>query len=300
MQINDQVIGGNYTFLEENQVLNELQNIIRNVGLTPESSKSLTGTSSSSGTTITGSGTLFTTELKVGDLFYETSKPPIVRRVVSIASDTSLTIASAFPDEFSGVACSILNTTQILSSLFLLISTSNFSVLKFKEKQIISSSVSSFEITDLDPTKSYLIEISELSVNTGNTDLLYTASDDNGSSYKSTGYYGAGFSNGATASTLAGLNQNNTSSLIMNSQSSGIESAGVLTNACLGIKIHLFRSDNRLNKFVAQYVHDAPITNLEGGTIAGGVRNTDINAVKFAISSGMITNAIIEVYEFNK
>jgi hypothetical protein len=63
-----------------------------------------TGMINSSGTTVTGSGTLFTTELKVGDeIWIETSygsspwdKQRNIRRVVTITSDTSLTVDRPF------------------------------------------------------------------------------------------------------------------------------------------------------------------------------------------------------------
>jgi len=122
MKIVDKVLNGTFPTnrrltTDDNQVDNEIENVIIKTGLTPEAEKSLTGTASSSGTTITGSSTLFLSELRVGDLFFETSNPAVARRIVSIASNTSLTIASAFPSEFSGVACSVYNTTQLIQSL---------------------------------------------------------------------------------------------------------------------------------------------------------------------------------------
>ena len=122
MKILDKILGGVFPtgvrlLIDDNQVDNEIENVIRGVGLTPEGEKSLTGTASSSTTTITGVGTLFLTQLRVGDLFFETSNPNVARRIVSITSNLVLTIESAFPAEFSAVACSIFNVTQLIEAI---------------------------------------------------------------------------------------------------------------------------------------------------------------------------------------
>ena len=59
----------------------------------------LTGTLSSSGTTVTGSGTSFTTELAVGDIIVSDSQ---TRRVATITNNTSLTTDAAFSGALSG------------------------------------------------------------------------------------------------------------------------------------------------------------------------------------------------------
>lgn len=67
-----------------------------------EFTTALTGTVSSSGTTVTGTGTLFTTELKKGDYIGIASKG--YRKVTNIASDTSLTVSASFDTALSGEA----------------------------------------------------------------------------------------------------------------------------------------------------------------------------------------------------
>lgn len=62
---------------------------------------SLTGTASSSGTTVTGTGTAFSTELSVGDYIRSGTA---VQRVASIASDTSLETTNAFSPALSSAS----------------------------------------------------------------------------------------------------------------------------------------------------------------------------------------------------
>ena len=57
----------------------------------------LTGTITSSGVAVTGSGTLFTTELEIGDWIAGSSGE--FREVASIISDTSLTLSNAFTSD---------------------------------------------------------------------------------------------------------------------------------------------------------------------------------------------------------
>ncbi len=59
----------------------------------------LTGTITSSGTTITGSGTAFLTQLGVGDFIAGTADD--FKEVIAIATDTSLTLASGFNTEIT-------------------------------------------------------------------------------------------------------------------------------------------------------------------------------------------------------
>lgn len=67
-----------------------------------------TGTLTSSGTTVTGSGTAFTTQLSIGDIIVAGSQ----RRVVAnIASNTSLTTRTAFNPTLSGASFTYVNTT---------------------------------------------------------------------------------------------------------------------------------------------------------------------------------------------
>lgn len=64
--------------------------------------KDLTGTATTNGVVVTGDGTLFTTELFVGGNFYWEGE---ARRIESITSDTTLTIASPFTaddEDFTG------------------------------------------------------------------------------------------------------------------------------------------------------------------------------------------------------
>jgi hypothetical protein len=61
--------------------------------------RAVTGTASSSGTTVTGTSTLFTTELNVGSVIVVGAQ---VRTVTAIASDTSLTTDIAFSPALSG------------------------------------------------------------------------------------------------------------------------------------------------------------------------------------------------------
>lgn len=84
-------------------VHDSLVDILR-ASLVAEFNMSLTGTVTSLTTTITGIGTLFTTELNAGDYIGNAIKG--FRRVSSIVSDTSLTIDSAFLTEFAGAAIS--------------------------------------------------------------------------------------------------------------------------------------------------------------------------------------------------
>lgn len=67
--------------------------------------RTLTGTLTSSGTTVTGSGTKFLSEVAVGDVIRSASNGS--SRVTAIASDTSLTIAAAFPGGDVGAAQAI-------------------------------------------------------------------------------------------------------------------------------------------------------------------------------------------------
>lgn len=70
---------------------------------------SLTGTITSSGTAVTGSGTAFLTELAVGDFIAGTANE--FREVTAIATDTSLTLASAFTTDIaSGQAAKRITT----------------------------------------------------------------------------------------------------------------------------------------------------------------------------------------------
>lgn len=67
-------------------------------------------TATSGGAAVTGSGTIFTTELKVGDLIK--TNGGAVRRVISIASATSLTVDSNWTGTETGVAWSFLPATK--------------------------------------------------------------------------------------------------------------------------------------------------------------------------------------------
>ena len=60
----------------------------------------LTGTSSSSGTAVTGSGTTFASEIKVGDIIYANSGE--YREVTEVTNDTALVVDLAFTTDLSG------------------------------------------------------------------------------------------------------------------------------------------------------------------------------------------------------
>lgn len=77
----------------------------------------LAGTASSSGTTVTGTSTTFTTSLRVGSTIVVGSQ---VRKVATIASDTSLTTDTAFSPALSGAT--ILKFEEVLVGLSELLS----------------------------------------------------------------------------------------------------------------------------------------------------------------------------------
>jgi hypothetical protein len=66
----------------------------------------VTGTLSSSGTRVTGTGTKFLTEFREGDYLFNSTAAtnPSVKEVVHILSDTVMVIASAFPADVSGIS----------------------------------------------------------------------------------------------------------------------------------------------------------------------------------------------------
>ncbi len=77
-------------------LVNETSNGITdyNTGSVSEASSTLTGTSTPTGAAVAGTGgTLYTTELSVGDMIQIGTER---RRVIAIASDTALTVDSAF------------------------------------------------------------------------------------------------------------------------------------------------------------------------------------------------------------
>lgn len=74
------------------------------IAYTPRTA-TITGTISSSGTTVTGSSTNFDGEIEVGDYITASSQN---RRVTAVASDTSLTVAAAFSSDLSaGTSCTV-------------------------------------------------------------------------------------------------------------------------------------------------------------------------------------------------
>lgn len=70
----------------------------------PAASSALTGTISSAGVQITGSGTAFLTELQVGDFIFEYTTNKEVRQIASISSDTELSLTSEFTSTVSNKA----------------------------------------------------------------------------------------------------------------------------------------------------------------------------------------------------
>lgn len=88
-------------------------NVLQNSStvIKPNTSTTLTGTAAASGTTtLTGTSTLFTLELQVGDRITVNSE---TKTVTSIASDTSLTVDSAFTT-FSGQSITRLPATLVV------------------------------------------------------------------------------------------------------------------------------------------------------------------------------------------
>jgi len=162
----------------------------------------------------------------------------------------------------------------------------------------ITSPVSSFEIKDLDSSKTYDIDIRGIKVNTANANLLYQSSINNGASYFTTAYYGTGYSNGSTGGgAIAGIGQNNTSSIIVNSITTGIQSYLINSGSMYCCNMRLFASNIGQNHFALIYSCNSPSTNREGGTAQGGCSITNVNAIKFTISSGTIDDGDVKVYE---
>ena len=73
---------------------------------------SLTGTASSSGTAVTGTGTMFTTELREGDAIRDNGGTEF-RTVKSIASNTALTLDAQFTTALSGATLVAATYTEI-------------------------------------------------------------------------------------------------------------------------------------------------------------------------------------------
>lgn len=78
------------------------------VALIGQSTSALTGTLTSTGTAVVGSGTAFTTELSVGDVIEESGS---FRRVATIADNTNLTLGRAFPSDLSGDSATVVDVT---------------------------------------------------------------------------------------------------------------------------------------------------------------------------------------------
>lgn len=97
----------------ENDRFNNLPNIVdpetttisNASGVFPNNATELTGTLASSGTTVTGTGTAFETELQVGDYIYDDTTNTELRRVICIYSDTKLELAAAFTTDLTGETC---------------------------------------------------------------------------------------------------------------------------------------------------------------------------------------------------
>lgn len=68
-----------------------------------EETLNLTGTYTSSGVTVTGTSSVFTSEFTVGDVIYSTQEG-IGRRITVITSDTTLTVSSAWGSNITGEA----------------------------------------------------------------------------------------------------------------------------------------------------------------------------------------------------
>ncbi len=63
----------------------------------------MTGTISTTNTRVTGTGTLFRSEMNMGDYLVNSSN--IARKVLNIISDTDMILSSAFPVDLSGATC---------------------------------------------------------------------------------------------------------------------------------------------------------------------------------------------------
>lgn len=297
MQINDQTKGGNYKFWEENQILNELQNLIRAGGLTPQATKSLTGTASSSTTTITGVGTLFLSELRVGDLIYQTSNPDIARRIVSITSNLVLTIESAFPSEFSGVACSIYNTTQLQISIPLIIGLE-------KVDEIVISNDAFVEFIDLDDGYNHKFVFENLTPITDNVQLLSQISRDGGSTYVNTNYtnrFSFGISN---TTTRAEYQEASVSTISLSSNDTFQTNSGIgnATGESYSGKLEIINPSDTSNtkKFAYESIYINAGSNLietKGGSYLTGSQ-LDYDAIKFYASSGNLNTGKIIHYRY--
>ena len=79
--------------------------------LTEFGTRDLTGTISSSSTTVTGTGTKFLSEVAVNDLIGNSSKG--YWRIISIASDTSLTLSVAPASAFSSEAAKVIESPTV-------------------------------------------------------------------------------------------------------------------------------------------------------------------------------------------
>lgn len=119
MDIDLQQRKGVLRFTEFNQFIAENKNVIKSEGLTPKGSFQLSGTISVTDTTVTGVDTLFTTELKVGDIIYRQTDPFSCGYITSITSDIELEVESAFTESISGVIANGADCNQYLEALTL-------------------------------------------------------------------------------------------------------------------------------------------------------------------------------------
>jgi hypothetical protein len=92
------------TFNNNNPEL-EAPSLATGKGTIPTAS-TVTGTLSSTGTRVTGTGTLFLSEFRQGDYLFNSTAAtnPAVREVIHILSDTVMVISSAFPADVVGIS----------------------------------------------------------------------------------------------------------------------------------------------------------------------------------------------------
>ena len=294
MKILNKILGGVFPIgdrltTDDNQVDNEIQNVIRNAGLTPTAEVSLTGTSSSVGTAVTGVGTLFLTELRIGDLFYKDSAINDVRRVANIASNLALTVESAFASDFSGQACSIFNVTQLTEALPLSIPDATTTQKGISElstlteakgntggDRVITSDVLNGIINQVHNStfsgastvekswandsnfNTYEVEINNLSVSNDDTTLYLRVSTDGGSTWKSAAasYKWIMFGSDSGSAAVPVQRSDSDTSLHI-SQSGGGTGVGNAANESYACKLIFYRPDlSKHHKFLGTATWD--------------------------------------------
>ena len=156
-----------------------------------------------------------------------------------------------------------------------------------------ASSSASVEFTGLGAYKIYKIMVVNATPANDGVNMLFTVSDDNGSSYKSSGYYGGLVNKTANnhifTSDGSYLALNYTGAVIGNASEESYSSEIMLFD---------FSETSKHKKILADIVHDDSIGRPVGCTLSGGYGGgvAAINAVKFAFSSGNIASGDFYLY----